>query len=212
VFSENEKLNKSIKPYHIFDEYQVAVIGVTTETTPSISKPDPSTRFTDAVQAVQDTVDHIRATTNITRIVALTHIGYAEDQALARNTTGVSLIIGGHSHTLLGDMPNAEGKYPTIVENLDGDEVFVVTAWRWDEYLGYIDVAWDAEGRILEYHGGPIFLSNKTAQDPGLQAKINAWREPFDAFGKEVVGFTTMVLDQTACQQRECLMGNVITE
>lgn len=38
--------------------------------------------------------------------------------------------MGGHSHTLLGDMEDAEGDYPTIVRNQDDEEVFVVTAYR----------------------------------------------------------------------------------
>jgi 2',3'-cyclic-nucleotide 2'-phosphodiesterase (5'-nucleotidase family) len=129
IVSDHPVLNKTIKPFHIYEEYQLAVIGVTTETTPSISSPGDGTKFTDAVAAVQNTIDLIKSTTNITRIAAITHIGYEEDQKLAKATTGLQLIMGGHSHTLLGDMEDAEGKYPTIVDNKDGDEVFIVTAY-----------------------------------------------------------------------------------
>ena len=38
--------------------------------------------------------------------------------------------MGGHSHTPLGTGENEEGPYPTIVQNLDDEEVFVVTAYR----------------------------------------------------------------------------------
>lgn len=41
---------------------------------------------------------------------------------LAKSTRNVHLIVGGHSHTLLGDFPGAEGPYPTIEHNLDGEE------------------------------------------------------------------------------------------
>lgn len=58
----------------------------------------------------------------------MTHIGYEKDQELAASTRGIDIIIGGHSHTLLGDMEKAEGKYPTIVQNLDGEDVFIVTS------------------------------------------------------------------------------------
>lgn len=128
IVSGHPVLNATIKPFHIFDEHELAVIGVTTETTPSISSPGDNTTFTDAIVAVQNTIDMIKATTNITRIVALTHIGYEEDQKLAESTTGLQLIMGGHSHTPLGDFEDAEGKYPTIKKNKDGDEVFIVTA------------------------------------------------------------------------------------
>lgn len=75
-------------------------------------------------------MDLIRSTTNITRIAAITHIGHEQDQALAQNTTGLYFIMGGHSHTPLGAFEGAEGPYPTIVRNLEDEEVFIVTAYR----------------------------------------------------------------------------------
>jgi 2',3'-cyclic-nucleotide 2'-phosphodiesterase (5'-nucleotidase family) len=58
----------------------------------------------------------------------MTHIGYSQDMALAANTTGIDIILGGHSHSLLGDMAGAVGKYPTIIKNKDGEDVPVVTS------------------------------------------------------------------------------------
>lgn len=212
IVSDNEKLNKTIKPYHIYEEYQLAVIGATTDTTPSISSPGKGTVFSDPIVAVQNTVDLIRSTTNITRIAAITHIGYEVDQRLAKETTGLYLIMGGHSHTPLGDFEGAEGPYPTIVENKDGEEVFIVTAYRWGEYLGYIDVTYDANGKILEYHGGPIHMTNETEQDPELQAQIDEWRKPFEEFAAQEIGTSNVILDQSTCQKQECLLGDFIAE
>lgn len=212
VVSDNEKLNSTIVPYHIFEKYDLAVIGVTTETTPGISKPGPGTKFTDVTTAVQRCIDEIRSTTNITRIAAITHIGYEEDIQLAKDTTGLHLIMGGHSHTLLGDMEGAEGKYPTIEKNKDGDEVFIVTAYRWGEYVGYIDVTYDAEGKILAYNGAPVHMTNTTSQDAKLEAEIVEWAGAFKAFSDEKVGESTVLLDQTTCQKMECTLGDVTSD
>ncbi|KAI0903212.1 Metallo-dependent phosphatase [Ustulina deusta] len=212
VISDNKKLNSTIKPYHIFEKYGLAIIGATTETVPSISSPGEGTEFTDVVAAVQASINEIRSTTNITRIAAITHIGYEEDQRLAQETSGLQLIMGGHSHTLLGDVEDAEGPYPTIKTNKDGDEVFIVTAYRWGEYLGYIDVTYDANGKILAYHGGPMHLTNTTKQDEGLQAQIEAWRGPFEEFAAEEIGESKIVLDQTTCQEQECALGDLISD
>ncbi|MBA7489862.1 hypothetical protein ES702_00396 [subsurface metagenome] len=76
---------------------------MTTETTPLIANVGPGTTFSPAIEAVQNTINYIRSTTNITRIAAITHIGYEEDQRLAQETTGLHLIMGGHSHTLLSN-------------------------------------------------------------------------------------------------------------
>ncbi|PKS11063.1 hypothetical protein jhhlp_002824 [Lomentospora prolificans] len=212
IVSSYEGLNKTIKPYVIFDKQQIAVIGCTTPTTKTISSVGEGTEFLDVVASVQQTVDHIKATTDIKRIVALTHIGYDEDKRLAEETTGISLIMGGHSHTPLGDMKNAEGPYPTIVQNKEGEEVFIVTAYRWGEYVGYIDVTFDDEGKALAYHGGPIHLDNSTAMDEELQAKIKEWRGPFEEFAAEVIGETKVELDQTTCQQKECTLGDFMAD
>lgn len=217
IQSTQPQLNATIKPYQIFEEYQLAVIGVTTDTTPRIANVGPGTTFSDPVRAVQNTIDLIYNTTNITRIAAITHIGYEEDLRLARETTGLHLIMGGHSHTLLlpensTNFADAAGSYPTIEENADGEEVFVVTAYRWGEYLGYIDVLYDTEGRIISYHGGPIRLTNRTAQDAGLQAQIEGWAEPFAAFAAQELGTSNVELVQSTCQRQECLLGNFMAD
>ncbi|CAJ2510511.1 Uu.00g133200.m01.CDS01 [Anthostomella pinea] len=155
IVSDNEKLNSTIKPYHIFEDYELAVIGVTTETIPSISNPGEGTTFTDAIAA---------------------------DMRLAQETSGLQLIMGGHSHTLLGDMEDARGPYPTIEMNTDGDEVFVVTAYRWAEHLGYIDVTYDSAGKILAYRCAPIHITNTTEQDEGLEAQVGERRILFEEF------------------------------
>ena len=212
IKSDHPILNRTIQPYHIYEEYGIAVIGVTTETTPNIASPGDGTTFSDVTEAVQNAIDEIRETTNITRIAALTHIGYEEDQKLAESTTGLYLIMGGHSHTPLGTGEDEEGSYPTIVRNAEDEEVFIVTAYRWGEYLGYIDVTYDAKGKILEYHGGPIHLTNETEQNATLQAQIEEWRVPFEEFAAEVIGTTNVELDQTTCQEQECLLGDFMAD
>jgi len=143
---------------------------------------------------------------------ALTHIGYDKDKILAQQTRGLDAIIGGHSHTLLGNMTGAEGAYPSIATNLDGDEVFIVTAYRWGEYLGKIELSFGSDGKIAGYTGAPIRLVNTTAQDTQLQAQIKAWRQPFDEFAQEVIGESNSVLTNAGCKTGECTLGDVMTD
>ncbi|KAL1885330.1 hypothetical protein Cpir12675_007001, partial [Ceratocystis pirilliformis] len=152
------------------------------------------------------------ANTDIKRIVALTHIGIDHDIELAKATRGLSLIMGGHTHTLLGDMPGAEDKYPVIAEDADGNEVFVVTAHRWGTYVGEIEVAFDEDGHALSYEGAPIPITDKTPFDAELQADIDEWRLGFDYYASKVVGSAVIDLDQTMCQLQECLLGNVVAD
>ena len=63
----------------------------------------------------------------------LTHQGFDQDLALAKGVPGIDLIVGGHTHTLLGDQAqmselglNPESAYPTVVQGPDGGKVYVV--------------------------------------------------------------------------------------
>ncbi|KAF7359038.1 Metallo-dependent phosphatase [Mycena sanguinolenta] len=208
VDSQDKTINSTVKPYHVFPQYKLAVVAVTTDTIPTISNSDKSTTFADPIETMQYWADYVYAHEDVERIIAMTHIGYEDDIAMAQNTTGIHLIIGGHSHTLLGDMAGAAGPYPTIETNLDGEEVFVVTAYRYGEYLGYLDVQFDPTGKIVGLTGGPIHLTNQTAQDADLEAQIKAWRVPFDAFGNEVIGNTTVLLNHNGCKTGEWCMLN----
>ncbi|KAG5999600.1 hypothetical protein E4U43_001976 [Claviceps pusilla] len=212
VKSTNKDLNETIKNYHIFEKHDLAVIGATTESTPKISNVGPGTTFLDPIPEIQRAIYEIRNTTKVKRIVALTHIGYEVDKKLAEQTEGLSLVIGGHSHTLLGSMDKAEGKYPTIVRDKSGHEVFVVTAYRWGEYIGSIDLTFDEDGRALSYHGAPIHMDNTTDLNEDLEKDITAWRAPFEKYAGEVIGSAKNVLDQTACQKGDCLLGQVMAD
>lgn len=210
--SQQPDLNATVRPYHIFERYGLAVIGATTPTTKSISNVGPGTNFLDPVAEVQSAIYKIRNETAVRRIVALTHLGYDADQELAQKTEGLSLIIGGHSHTLLGNMTGARGKYPTIVRDAADSEVFIVTSYRWGEYIGSINVTFDADGKALEYRGAPIHMDNTTAMDPELQAKIQEWREPLAKYADEVVGTTVNELDQARCRSADCLLGQAVAD
>ena len=169
----------------------------------------PGTDFSDPVEAIQKAVNELQGQ-GINRIVALTHIGYDKDIELASKTRGLDLIIGGHSHTLIGNFTDAKGNYPTIQKDLDGQEVFIVTAYRWGEYLGRINLAWDSTGKVAKYEGVPIRLDNTTTQEPQLDLEVKDWRKPFDVFSKQVVGETSVELDQSSCQSQECSLGDVV--
>jgi 5'-nucleotidase/UDP-sugar diphosphatase len=52
--------------------------------------------------SAQKAIDELKAQ-GIRHIVAITHQGYDADKALASRLTDVDVIIGGDSHSLLGD-------------------------------------------------------------------------------------------------------------
>lgn len=208
VHTTNKHLASALVPYKIFPKHQLALVAVTTETTKGISSPGNGTTFEDPLAAINRTIALIkRRHRNIKRFAALTHIGYDEDIKLAKASTDISLIMGGHSHTLLGDMNGAKGKYPTIETNKNGEEVFIVQAYRWGEYLGYINTEWQ-DGRIIKYEGAPFHLTNTTTEEPKLKAEIKSWEEAFAPYVNKILGTTKYPLVQTTCQSGECTLGD----
>ena len=149
------------KPHHIFVRggFEIGVIGIDiAKKTKQSSSPDETTIFTDELTTAQDEIDKLMAK-GVTRIILLTHYQYENDLALAQKLRGVDVIIGGDSHTLLGDFKslgqNAEGPYPTIVKNADGQKTCVAHAWQYAQILGELTVKFDDDGHILSCEGTP---------------------------------------------------------
>jgi 2',3'-cyclic-nucleotide 2'-phosphodiesterase (5'-nucleotidase family) len=213
-FSKEKELNAIVKPYHYFPKYDLAVIGYIAKDTSFTSAAGPNIRFYDPIPMVQKLVDEIRAK-GIKRVFALSHIGYHEDLELAAKTKGLDLIIGGHSHTYLSTNPNetgSDGIYPTPVTNLEGRTTYVVQAkWR-GEYLGHLDIQFDADGHIASLVGGPIHLEQAIPEEPQLKSKLIKWRSEIDTLGKKVVGEAAASFDTTACYYVECEMGNLLAD
>ncbi|KAG0284280.1 hypothetical protein BGZ96_011347 [Linnemannia gamsii] len=212
-FTKNPELGKLVKPYHIFEDLGVAIIGYITNTTGDISNAGPSLSFTDPIPAVQKYVDELEAK-GIKRILALSHNGYEPDMELAANTHGVDLIVGGHSHSYLGDPSNplSQGPYPTIIKNLKGDNTLIVQAFCWGRYIGHLDVVFNPEGKIVSWKGEPILVENSIPADPRLLKEIDSWRLEFEEWGQTVLGEATDSFDQGSCKQKECTMGNLVAD
>ena len=94
-----------LKPYLIktIGGVKVGLIGITTaRKTVESSRPLASTQFNDETTAAQQAIDTLKVQ-GVRHIVVVTHQGYETDKALAAALTDVDVIIGGDSHTLLGD-------------------------------------------------------------------------------------------------------------
>jgi 5'-nucleotidase len=154
-----------LKPYTIrtVGGSRVAIIGLTNPETPFISSPGPNLKFLDPAAVVTRAVAEIEAQ-GVNKIVVLSHQGYREDLALAAAVKGVDVIVGGHSHTLLGSFADlglaSAGPYPTVVKNAAGETVLVATAWEWAKAVGEMDVSFDASGKVGAWSGTPHLVVN----------------------------------------------------
>ncbi|KAJ3307013.1 hypothetical protein HDV03_003340 [Kappamyces sp. JEL0829] len=210
-----------VKPYHIIEKYNLAVIGYITKDTPSLvaNGEQLASDILDPVVTVQKYVDELHAK-GIKRIICLSHNGYAEDQLLAKNVRGVGLIVGGHSHSLLlnnATAPNGVrdpilGPYPTKVQSaLDGKPVWVVQAHRFGDYLGHIELEWDDQDSLVSVKGDPILLDQTIPKNAALNATIVGYEKIFETLSNDILTTSTAAYGGQ-CGETECSMGAILTD
>jgi 5'-nucleotidase / UDP-sugar diphosphatase len=152
----------TIKWFSDFD--RVAICAITTKiSTEQSSSPDAGTTFGEEVQATKDCVAEVQRF-GVNKIILLSHIGYSGDLAKLATIPGVDVIIGGHSHSLLGDNTNLSrfgfsgiGPYATIVGT-----TCVVQAWEYNKVVGNLDVDFDGNGNVRSCNGTLVFPLNGT--------------------------------------------------
>jgi 5'-nucleotidase/UDP-sugar diphosphatase len=166
VQAEPQLQGVTIQPYTVreFGGQKVGIIGLTTEETPYISSPGKNIVFIGAMISVQNAASELAAR-GVDKIILLSHQGYSEDLALAPRVSGVDVIVGGHSHTLLGNFSkiglSSAGPYPTRAVGRDGGKVLVVAANEWGKILGDLQVTFDPKGSIQSWKGAPRAVTGK---------------------------------------------------
>lgn len=164
--------NDYIKPYIIKETKEgvkVGIIGldIASKTTKS-SRPLETTKFLDEAETAQKYINELQKQ-GIEHVILLTHYTYKGDMALAKKLTGVDVIIGGDSHTLLGDFSAygskmGAGSYPTELTNKNGEKVCIGQAWEYTKAFGLMDVKFNDKGAIESCRGSAIIPISKQLQ------------------------------------------------
>nr|WP_295890313.1 bifunctional metallophosphatase/5'-nucleotidase [uncultured Devosia sp.] len=192
---------------------KVGIIGATTEDTPEIASPGPNIEFNDVFEYVRSTAAALDAA-GVKKIILLSHIGYTVDMQLAADVPLVDVIVGGHSHSLLGSMEGAVGPYPTLVKNPDGVEVPVVQANQYGKYLGDIAITWDDNGVVTKAEGQPFLIDASVTANEDFKGQLAALAAPIEELTSTVIGSTTEKLEgaREVCRAMECSMGNLLAD
>jgi 5'-nucleotidase / UDP-sugar diphosphatase len=194
---------------------QVGIVGLVAPDTPVISSPGKDVAFdADLAGVAQASVDALTAK-GVDKIILLTHIGLDADKQVAAATRGVDLIVGGHSHSLLSNAyTGAVAEYPVVVDDLDGHPVDIVQAGEYDQYLGRIDLTFDADGVVTAAAGDTILLSRYITPDPTVDAIVKQLSGPIEELKRTPVGESKVFLvgDRAVCRVQECNLGDLITD
>jgi 5'-nucleotidase/UDP-sugar diphosphatase len=192
---------------------KIGIIGATTEDTPDIASPGPNVEFTDVFEYVRGAAQALDAA-GVNKIILLSHIGYTVDMQLAADVPLVDVIVGGHSHSLLGSMEGAVGPYPTMVKNPDGVEVPVVQANQYGKYLGDIAITWDDNGVVTKAEGEPFLIDASVVANEDFKGQLAELAAPIEEAMGVVIGTATAGIDgsREVCRAMECSMGNLVAD
>ncbi|MEW9920839.1 bifunctional UDP-sugar hydrolase/5'-nucleotidase [Marimonas sp. MJW-29] len=188
---------------------KLGLIGLTPQDTDELASPGPNITFTDPVQAVQGEVDKLTEM-GVNKIIVLSHSGYGVDQRVAAETTGVDVIVGGHSNTLLSNTSDrAEGPYPTMVGS-----TAIVQAYAYGKFLGELNVTFDDEGNVTDAKGEPLIMDAAVTEDGATKDRIAEAAGPLEEIRNRVVAETSEAIggERDVCRAMECQMGSLIAD
>jgi 5'-nucleotidase len=189
------------------DAQTVAVVGLALENMRDIAPNSGEMEFQSEVKAAQSVIDSLKAK-GINKIVFLTHIGVSRDMELASKVDGIDVIVGGHSHSLLGNFDNlgmgrSETPYAKVVYSANGiDKTCIVQAGAMAQAIGNLDVVFDESGRVAKCFGRNILLASE-----GLYSDVLRKKKLDDDTGEKILSFIKEQGDIALVQEDAELRG-----
>lgn len=187
-------------PYVIreFEGVKIGLFGLLTPQTAVLSLPGADLEFQQPSAAAKSAIRELRRL-GARVIVAITHQSLEEDQALARQVSGIDLIIGGHTRTIIQSL---SGNTPIIKMSADARD------------LGRIQLNVDASSGQLESIDTDIIPVTSIVPDDPQFASVS------EKYGKmmtelsSLVGHTLVALDARAETNgsRETNIGSFIAD
>lgn len=135
-------------------------------------------------------------------IVCLSHSGYQEDKQLAKEVSGIDIIVGGHSHTTINE--------PEAIKN-GAHTTYVTQTGQWGENLGRIDLQVE-NGKLLSLKGKLIPVDESATPDARVAQLVDKYEAQLRAKMNEVIGQTPIELSVQDKYQRQCPLGSWATD
>ena len=198
-FQEIGKDTSYFDPYKIvsYGDVDIAYIGITTPSTISSSSPaqfkdengnykysfNPTTLY----EVVQENIDAAEAE-GADYIIAISHIGYAEDEIygdledvedLIKNTDGLDVVLDAHSHSVIEGME---------ITDKEGNEVLLSSTGTKFENIGKLTIS---NGEIKTEL---IKTEDYQGTDPNVDAKLNEINGEYATLGERKVAFSQVDL------------------
>lgn len=189
----NARLRNSAQPlcppYVMIERFglKIALFGLIVKDTQNYRGAREGVEILDPFETARRVVPQLRAQADL--VILISHLGYEDDQRLAREVPGIDVIVGGHSHTRLEE--------PTFVEwgkkeapNLGG--TVIVQAHQWGGELGRLDLMFwhkpdTQRWELVAYKGQLIPITHAIPEDPDTRKVLDRyWKRIAKRYGRIV--------------------------
>lgn len=201
------------KPYIIvnYEGFRVGVFGLITSRTPKISNSDKTLYFTDEIKAAKEMVQRLKDQEKASIIIALTHLGLIEEEKkqitsikLAKNVSGIDLIVDGHSHSKLETPLFIQGT-PIVSANMEG------------KFIGQGKIILQGN-KIKTFSWCPVAVDSKDLKRFSPHSDIQKLLDPYmkktTSMLKETIAKTSAVFEFGAqlSRKKETSLGDLICD
>ena len=182
-----------VPPYVITQvgELRVALFGLVLQDTQNYRGARERVEVLNPFEVARTLVPQLRQQADV--VILISHLGFSDDERLAREVPGIDVIVGGHSHTRLAEPRFVEWAQKAPV-NLGG--TVIVQAHQWGGELGRLDLLFwrNADTNRLEIVGYKAQLIPITAdlpEDPATKRVLERyWKRIAGKYGR-IVGTAT---------------------
>ncbi len=189
------------------DGARIVLVGLITPDTPNIASPGPRLRFLDAEDAADRAVWTARREGPCT-VVVLSHLGLGADRRLADAVRGIDVIVGGHSHTLLGNgLAGAAAPYP-----VEQRGALIVQAGAHGRWVGRLDLDIGTDGRVQAHGGNTRAVDVSVTEDAAVAALVARLAAPLEELRRRPVATLPLALDNAGCHVAPCEIGALVAD
>ncbi|MDE7413101.1 MAG: bifunctional metallophosphatase/5'-nucleotidase [Muribaculaceae bacterium] len=204
---EDTPLDGLFEPYVIkkIGKKKVGFIGINIDPESLIAEENYGEMdYDDAIESANKWASFLKKEKKCDLVVAVTHIGYTSemdkktDIDLARESSDIDIIIGGHSHTFVD--PAHPEKTPYMIKNSVGLPVLVAQTGKYGKNLGYIKIDLDRlKDRNYEYKFIPVtdrFPAEK--YDKEIISFLAPYKSKVDSVNNHVIGYSQVEMENNS--------------
>lgn len=110
------------------------------------------------IDGIDSTIKDVQTEVNklkqqgVNKIILLSHVGFGYDQKIARETDGIDIILGGHSHNLVMDVKPGVN----LFNSKSGEPVVITQAGRDGRFFGILNVEFNPKGVLTKVQNNVI--------------------------------------------------------